>query len=71
MIELSILRGVAGCFWSSTINSGCMAVAVIPLLKVPHVSAFASEDTRLWAVLHYVWTGLFLLGVGFNGCGKG
>ena len=45
VVELSVLRSVAGCLWSNLIKSGCMTIDVFPLLKFPRVSALAAEDT--------------------------
>ena len=45
--EFSVLRGVTSCLWSNTIKYGRTSIAVFPLLKVPHVSASAAEDTKL------------------------
>ena len=68
---MSILRRVAGCLWSYGIKVGCMPMAVFKLLKVPHVSDSAAEDTTLQIVLYSVWIGPFLLLVGFTDRGKG
>ena len=62
VVELSFLKGVAGCLWSNAIKSGRMPIALFPLLKLPRVSASAAEDNKLWIVLHSVWIGLFILG---------
>ena len=71
VVELSVLRGVAGCLLSNVIKSGCMLIDVYPLLKVPHVSASAAEDTTFRIVLHSVFMGPFLSGLGFIGLGEG
>ena len=63
--QLSVLRGVADCLWSDVIKAGLMPIAVFIFLKVPHVSVSATEDTTLRTVLHSMWIGLFLLGLGF------
>ena len=69
MGKLSVLRGVAGCLWSSEIKAGWMTIFVFMLLKVPHVLDSDDEDTTLRIVLHSVWIGPFLLRVDFNGRG--
>ena len=66
VVELSVLRGVAVFFFNAR-KSVHLPIAVLPLLKVPHVSASASEDMTLLIVLHYVWIGPFILGLGFIG----
>ena len=40
-----------------------MTIVVFSLLRVPHASAFAAEDTTLRIVLHYIWIGPFVFGV--------
>ena len=45
VVEFSVLRGVG--LWYNEINDGRMSIAVSLLLKVPHVSASAAEDTIL------------------------
>ena len=47
VVELYVLRGVAGFSWSNTIKAGRMPIYVYLLLKVPYVSASAAEDTKL------------------------
>ena len=71
MVELSVFMVVAGCLWSSEIKDGWMTIFVFMLLKVPHVLDSDDEDTTLRIVLHSVWMGPFLLGVGFNGRSEG
>ena len=71
VVEFSVLRGVDGYLWSITIMAGCMPIAVFPLLKVPHVSASAAEYTTLQIILHFLWIGLFPLGLGFIVFGDG
>ena len=71
MVRYALLRGVAGCSWSNVIKDGCMSISVFPLLKLPHVSSSAAEDTTFWIVLHSVCMELFLLGLGFIGLGEG
>ena len=71
VVKLSILRDVTGCLWSNTVEAGRMLIAVLPLLKVPHVSASAAEDKTLRIVLHSVCIGPFLSGLGFIGLGQG
>ena len=71
VVKFSVLRVVAGCSWSNVIKAGCMPIAVFLLLKVPHVSDSAAEDTTLQMVLHSVCMGTFLPGLGFIGLGEG
>ena len=71
VVELSVLMGVTSCLWSNAIKAGRMPIAVFPLLKVPHVSASAAEDTTLRIVLHYMCIGPFLSGLCFIGLGEG
>ena len=40
ILEFSILRGVASCFWLNEIKSVCVLISVFKLLKVPIFSAF-------------------------------
>ena len=68
-VELSVLRGLYGCLWSNMIKSDRIPIAVLPLFKVPHVLASGAEDTILQILLHSVWIGQFILGVGFTGRG--
>ena len=71
VIELSILRGVAGFLCSNMIKSGFMPISVFLLLKIPHVSTSAAETTTLRIVLHSLCMGSFLLGLCFIGIGEG
>ena len=71
VVELSVLRGVAGCLWSNAIKAGRMPIYVLPLLKVTHDSASVSEGTTLRIVLRSVCIGPFLSGLGFIGLGEG
>ena len=71
VVELSVLRGVAGFLWYNAIKSGCMPIDVFLSLHVPHVPASSHEDTILRIVLHLVCIGPFLLGLGFIGLGEG
>ena len=71
VVELSVLRGVAGCLWTKTIKAGRMPITVSLLLKVPHVSASADEDTTLRIFYDSVCIGPFLLGLGFIRLGQG
>ena len=48
-----------------------MTIAILPLFKVPQVSASAAKETTLQVILHYVCIGLFLSGLGFIGLGEG
>ena len=66
VVDLSVLRGVLGCFCFNLIKYDCMPIAVLTLLNVPHLLASVYEDTTLRIFLHYVWIGLFLLGVVFT-----
>ena len=70
VVEFSVLRGVAGCLWSNVIKAGRIPVAFFPLLKVPHVSYYAAEDTKFRIVLHSVCMGPFLSVLGFIGIGE-
>ena len=71
VVELSVLGGVPGCFWSNEIKAGSMQVAVSTIFKLPHVLASVAEYTTLGIVLHTVWIGPFILGVGFIRLGEG
>ena len=71
VVELSILRGVAGCLWSNAIKAGRITIDVFLLLKVPHISASSAEDTTLRIVLHSVCICPFLLGLDFIGLSEG
>ena len=71
IVELSVLRGSAGCLWFNVIKSGCMPIDVFPLLNVPHASASSAEDTEFRIFLHSVCMGPFLSGLGFIGLGEG
>ena len=71
IVELSVLRGVAGCLWPNAIKAGCMTIAVLPLSKVTHVSASATDDKILRIVLKFVCIGPLLSGLGFIGLGEG
>ena len=71
VVELSVLRGVTGCLWFNTIQSGCILIEVFLLLKLPHVSVYATKDITLRIFLHSVWIRQFLLGLGFIGLGDG
>ena len=64
VVELSVLRGVAGCLFPNAIKAGCMLISVFLLLKVSHVSASSDVGTALRIVLNSVWIGPFHLGVG-------
>ena len=48
-----------------------MPIDVFRLLKVPHVSDSAAEDTTLRIVLDSVCMGTFQSGLGFVGLGEG
>ena len=54
VIDFSVLRGVGGCLISNTIKADCMPVTIFPLLKVPHVSDSAAEDTTFRKIFHSV-----------------
>ena len=71
MVELYVLSGVAGCFWSNAIKYGRIPIDVFPLLNFPQVSTSDVEVTTLRSFLHSVCIGPFLLGEGLAGCGKG
>ena len=71
VLELSILRRVDGCLWANAIKAGRMPIYTFILLKVPHLSDSAAKDTTIWIVLHSMWIGPFLLGVGFIGLDDG
>ena len=70
VVELSVLRGVAGYFWSDVIKYGRIPISVLLLLKVSHVSDSATEDTTFRIVLHSMCMGPFLSGLGFIGLGE-
>ena len=57
VVEFSVFRGAAGLLCSNLINSGRMLIAIFLLLKLPHVSASAEEDTTMRIVLHSVGMG--------------
>ena len=71
VVEFSGLRGVAGCLWSNVINASCIPIAVLPLLKVPHVSTSSAEDTTLRIFKYYVCIGQLISGIGLIRLGKG
>ena len=47
VVELFLFSGVAGCLCYNAIRSGCMQIAVFPLLEAPHVSPSDADDTTL------------------------
>ena len=65
VVELSVLRSVAGCLWSNAIKAGRMTIAVFLLLKVPHISDSAAEGTtfRIFSLRMYgavsLWIGFY------------
>ena len=54
MVEFSVLRGISGCLWYNFIKAGCMLISVFTLLKLPHISSYADENTTLRIVLNSV-----------------
>ena len=46
VVELSFLRGVADFLWYNESIAGCTVIAILPLLKEPHVSASSNEDSH-------------------------
>ena len=71
VVELSVLRVVAGCLWSNALEDAHMLISVFLMLKVPHASSSAAEDKTFWIVLHSVCMGPVLLGLGFIELGEG
>ena len=53
------------------VKAGRIMISIFLLLKFPHVSASATEDTSLRIIFHYVWIGPFLSGLSFIGFGNG
>ena len=47
VVELFVFSGVAGCLCYNRIISGCMLIAIFPLLEASHVSSSDDEDTTL------------------------
>ena len=71
IVELSVLRGSAGCLWFNVIKAGHKPIDFFTFLKVTYISASADKDTTLGIVFHSVWIGQFLLGLCFIGFGDG
>ena len=47
VVELFVFSGVAGCLCYNAIRSGCMLIAIFPLLEASHVSSSDVDDTTL------------------------